>query len=81
VRPLNPYAQMHRHLSNARRALVRAGAALTEIPSTQTLEFAIFETVMALLSLAKADTDEKAKDHLLARFAAHKAAQAERSGT
>lgn len=49
----------------AKDALIRAAAALTNDPIND-LAFAILETAMALVHLSAADTDESARDRVLA---------------
>lgn len=58
----------HQDLDEARRAFIRAAAALTEIPTTETLAFALLEGAIGLKRVSDADIDEAAKDFLLVRL-------------
>lgn len=57
-----------RDIEDARRAFTRAAAALTELPTTETLAFALLEGAIGLKRIADADVDAKAKEFLLVRL-------------
>jgi hypothetical protein len=51
----------HKHVDAARDALLKGAASLTELRNDETIAFAILQTTIALMELAKSDTGERAK--------------------
>lgn len=60
--------ESRRAVEDARRALLRAAAALTEAPTRQVLAFALLEACIGLLCIARADAGEEARGEVEARL-------------